>query len=89
MEVKYATKEIFEMLRKMDRKNNITRNREVKINKLKKGIRYPVVFAMLHKEGEIRVQFVANKEGDTFFQDMPVEFFDALPHIKVKKDLED
>ena len=86
-EVKFATKEIFEMIQKADRKKRIRRNREVRTEILKKGVKYPVKFAMIHNDirsNEMRVMFVANEKGDTFFQDMPIEVFKNLPTAKIK-----
>lgn len=85
-EIKFATREIFEMIQRLDRSNNIQRNREVNVKKLRKEIKYPVIFAMMHEDirnDEIRVMFVANKTGDEFIQDMSVKTFENLPTTMV------
>jgi len=75
------------MIQNSDRKKGIRRNREVRTEVLKEGVKYPVIFAMIHddiRKDEVRVMFVANEKGDTFFQDMPMSVFDKLPVVLIE-----
>jgi len=82
--VAYALKETFEAMQLMDRRKGIVRNREVRTSALKSGIRHPVCRHFAHNEREVRVEFVANEKGDTFWQDMSFKIFDKLPTLELE-----
>ena len=45
------------------------------------GTLYPVTFAMLHNDEEIRTRILLNGEGSSMFLDMSIEEYEALPRV--------
>lgn len=92
MKIKYFDKGSLALanLISMDRNYNRQLNPEF-VNKLEKGLKFPVVFSMLHEhiggkiaDPHIRA-IVAYSEDDTLQIDVDMDLFKSLPEVEVQQ----
>jgi hypothetical protein len=93
MTTKYFTKETLIMANDLAIKTN--RNRTLEPKAIKKldadGLKFPVVFSMIHNDHEMRVQIALGawqdgepKQIGTAFLDIPFETYETLPSVETK-----
>ena len=79
--VRYFTKEVLVSAAKKAETNDV--NRQIDIKRLEKivesGILYPITFALVHNETEMRCRVVLNEQGESAFLDVPIEVWQNLP----------
>ena len=64
-------------------------NRRVDVSRLEKMLEkdmlYPIIFALVHNETEMRCRVAVNAQGESVFLDVPIETWQNLPLQEVQK----
>ena len=79
--IRYFTKDALVSAAKQAEVNDV--NRQIDIKRLEKivesGILYPITFALVHNETEMRCRVVLNEQGESAFLNVPIEVWQNLP----------
>ena len=85
--VRYFTKESLVSAAKQADANDV--NRRVDVSRLEKMLEkdmlYPIIFALVHNETEMRCRVAVNAQGESVFLDVPIETWQNLPLQEVEK----
>ena len=82
--VKVFTKEILRKANNLAIKHdrNRTLNKKTFMRRSSETL-FPVVFAMVHNDVEMRVQIILNEKGLSGWLDIPFKTYDSLPSVEV------
>ena len=79
--VRYFTKELLVSAAKKAETNDV--NRQVDVSRLEKMLEkdmlYPIIFALVHNETEMRCRVAVNAQGESVFLDVPIKTWQNLP----------
>jgi len=81
---KVFTKEVLRKANNLAIKHNRNRTLNKKsFMKRSNGTLFPVVFAMIHNDVEMRVRVILNEKGLSGWLDIPFKIYDSLPSVKI------
>ncbi len=79
--IRYFTKDALVSAAKQAETNDV--NRQIDVKRLEKivesGVLYPITFALVHNDKEMRCRVVLNEQGESAFLDIPIEVWQNLP----------
>ena len=81
---KVFTKEVLRKANNLAIKHNRNRTLNKKsFMRRSNGTLFPVVFAMIHNDVEMRVRVILNEKGLSGWLDIPFNIYDSLPSVKI------